>query len=66
MSPRVFDSLVAALIRIGLLLALVIMLIAENAQAKRFLAPHLRAQGTIAVPGGTRPLMKALNPLVPR
>ena len=32
MTPRVFDSLVAALIRIGLLLALVIMLMAENAQ----------------------------------
>lgn len=34
MSPRVFSSLVAALIRIGLLLALVIMLMAENAQAQ--------------------------------
>lgn len=34
MSPRVFHALVAALIRIGLLLALVIMLMAENAQAQ--------------------------------
>ena len=34
MSPRVFHSLVGALIRIGLLLALVIMLMAENAQAQ--------------------------------
>jgi hypothetical protein len=35
MTPRLFDSLVGALIRIGLLLALVIMLMAENAQASR-------------------------------
>jgi hypothetical protein len=35
MTPRLFDSLVGALIRIGLLLALVIMLMAENAQAAR-------------------------------
>lgn len=34
MSPRVFHALVAALIRVGLLLALVIMLMAENAQAQ--------------------------------
>jgi hypothetical protein len=34
MSPRVFHALVAALIRIGLLLALVILLMAENAQAQ--------------------------------
>ena len=34
MTPRGFDSLMAALIRIGLLLALVIMLIAENAHAQ--------------------------------
>jgi hypothetical protein len=33
MTPRVFHSLVAALIRIGLLVALAIMLMAENAQA---------------------------------
>jgi hypothetical protein len=35
MSPRVIHSLSAALIRIGLLLALVVMLVAENAQATR-------------------------------
>jgi hypothetical protein len=34
MTQRVSESLVAALIRIGLLLALVIMLMAENAQAQ--------------------------------
>jgi hypothetical protein len=34
MSPRASNTLVAALIRIGLLLALVIMLMAENAQAQ--------------------------------
>ncbi len=33
MSPRASNTLVAAVIRIGLLLALVIMLMAENAQA---------------------------------
>lgn len=39
MSPRVFHALVTALIRIGLLLALVIMLMAENAQAQPILRP---------------------------
>jgi hypothetical protein len=39
MSPRVFHALVTALIRIGLLLALVIMLMAENAQAQPVLRP---------------------------
>jgi hypothetical protein len=34
MTQRASDSLVAALIRIGLLLALAIMLMAENAQAQ--------------------------------
>lgn len=34
MTPRLFDTLVAAVIRVGLLLALVIMLMAENAQAQ--------------------------------
>jgi hypothetical protein len=34
MTQRVSESLVAVLIRIGLLLALVIMLMAENAQAQ--------------------------------
>ncbi len=62
MSPRAFDSLMAALIRIGLLLALVIMLIAENAQAKRFLAP-LSVRGAVTAPGSTVP---ALNTRVPR
>jgi hypothetical protein len=66
MSPRAFDSLMAALIRIGLLLALVIMLIAENAQAKRFLAPQLSVRGAIAVPGSAAPLLKTLNSLAPR
>jgi type III secretory pathway component EscT len=39
MTPRASHSLVAALIRIGLLLALVIMLMAENAQAQRNAQP---------------------------
>ncbi len=43
MSPRVFRSLVAALIRIGLLLALVIMLMAEKSQAQP-LAPAAGAR----------------------
>jgi hypothetical protein len=34
MTPSAFQSLMAALIRIGLLLALVIMLMAENAHAQ--------------------------------
>jgi hypothetical protein len=34
MTPRVFRSFMGALIRIGLLLALVILLMAENAQAQ--------------------------------
>jgi hypothetical protein len=40
MTQRASESLVAVLIRIGLLLALVIMLMAENAQAQTL--PHLR------------------------
>jgi hypothetical protein len=36
MTQRASESLVAALIRIGLLLALAIMLMAENAQAQSF------------------------------
>ena len=38
MTPRIFHSLVAVLIRVGLLLALVIMLMAENAQAQPIVA----------------------------
>jgi hypothetical protein len=56
----------AALIRIGLLLALVIMLIAENAQAKRFLAPQLSVRGVITAPGSGAPMLKTLNALAPR
>jgi hypothetical protein len=37
MTQRASESLVAALIRVGLLLALAIMLMAENAQAQ---SPH--------------------------
>jgi type III secretory pathway component EscT len=40
MTQRVSESLVAVLIRIGLLLALVILLMAENAQAQPL---HVRA-----------------------
>jgi hypothetical protein len=41
MTQRASESLVAALIRIGLLLALAIMLMAENAQAQSLSArPH--------------------------
>jgi hypothetical protein len=41
MTQRASESLVAVLIRIGLLLALVIMLMAENAQAQApFSPPH--------------------------
>jgi hypothetical protein len=48
MTQRASESLVAALIRIGLLLALAIMLMAENAQA----------QALSSVAGGSR----AANP----
>jgi|GEM_PF-4175678 len=51
MSPRVFHALVTALIRIGLLLALVIMLMAENAQAQPVLRPA--AAFAAAVPWST-------------
>lgn len=49
MSPRVFQTLVAALIRIGLLLALVIMLMAENAQAE----PPARNRFSSPAPGSS-------------
>jgi hypothetical protein len=39
MTQRASESLVAVLIRIGLLLALVIMLMAENAQAQTLFSP---------------------------
>jgi hypothetical protein len=39
MTQRASESLVAVLIRIGLLLALVIMLMAENAQAQALFTP---------------------------
>ncbi len=42
MTQRASESLVAALIRVGLLLALVIMLMAENAQAQPP-SPHFRS-----------------------
>jgi hypothetical protein len=53
MTPRVFDSLVAALIRIGLLLALVILLMAENAQAQRVNAQRVSvaSKHSIRLPG---------------
>jgi hypothetical protein len=41
MTQRASESLVAALIRVGLLLALAIMLMAENAQAQPP-SPHLQ------------------------
>ena len=41
MTQRASESLVAALIRVGLLLALAIMLMAENAQAQPS-SPHSR------------------------
>jgi hypothetical protein len=47
-----------------LLLALVIMLIAENAQDKRFLAP-LSVRGAVTAPGSTVPALKTLNTRVP-
>ena len=43
MTQRASESLVAALIRIGLLLALAIMLMAENAQAQALHVIHGRA-----------------------
>ncbi len=47
MTQRASESLVAALIRIGLLLALAIMLMAENAQAQSPKAqPGLHAEST--------------------
>jgi hypothetical protein len=51
MTPRVFHSLVAALIRIGLLLALVIMLMAENAQAQPFSAQPVISQSVCGFAG---------------
>jgi hypothetical protein len=45
MTQRASESLVAALIRVGLLLALAIMLMAENAQAKPS-SPHSRTGHT--------------------
>lgn len=46
MTQRASESLVAALIRVGLLLALAIMLMAENAQAQPS-TPHSRTGQTI-------------------
>jgi hypothetical protein len=46
MTQRASESLVAALIRVGLLLALAIMLMAENAQAQPS-SPHSRTGNTI-------------------
>ena len=53
MTPRVFNSLVAALIRIGLLLALVILLMAENAQAQRVNAQRVNvaSKRSTSLPG---------------
>jgi hypothetical protein len=45
MTQRASESLVAALIRVGLLLALAIMLMAENAQAQPS-SPHSRTGTT--------------------
>ena len=39
MTQRASESLVAVLIRIGLLLVLAILFMAENAQAQKFAAP---------------------------
>jgi hypothetical protein len=48
MTQRASESLVAALIRVGLLLALVIMLMAENAQAQppSHLSPTAKSAST--------------------
>jgi hypothetical protein len=45
MTQRASESLIAALIRVGLLLALAIMLMAENAQAQPS-SPHSRTGHT--------------------
>jgi hypothetical protein len=51
MTQRASESLVAVLIRIGLLLALVIMLMAENAQAQSHLThPGIHAGSTRTLP----------------
>jgi type III secretory pathway component EscT len=51
MTQRASESLVAALIRIGLLLALAIMLMAENAQAQSHLTqPGIHAGSTRTLP----------------
>jgi hypothetical protein len=57
MSPRVFDSFMAALIRIGLLVALVIMLIAEKSQAQISVQPHIVQTGCSAVSVASSPGM---------
>jgi hypothetical protein len=51
MTQRASESLVAVLIRIGLLLALVIMLMAENAQAQSHLthAPSTRTLPSVVI-----------------
>ncbi len=49
MTQRASESLVAALIRVGLLLALAIMLMAENAQAQPSF-PHSRTGHTTCLP----------------
>jgi hypothetical protein len=49
MSPRASNTLVAAVIRIGLLLALAIMLMAENAQAQRVNTQRVNVASTRSI-----------------
>jgi hypothetical protein len=51
MTQRASESLVAVLIRVGLLLALAILLMAENAQAQPFPNPALSAPAAIDLTG---------------
>ena len=64
MTQRASESLVAALIRIGLLLALAIMLMAGNAWAQSLPVRPGRTQPGLAVPQacGRQSLLPALEP----
>ena len=64
MTQRASESLVAVLIRIGLLLALVIMLMAENAQAQRFPFPR-RVTSRTGNPTSLQPRNAAAGALAP-
>ncbi len=59
MTQRASESLVAALIRIGLLLALAIMLMAENAQAQSLPVSARAHPSQVGSPTGLQPQILA-------